>query len=211
MHALRRPLPYREYNVALILIAVNFFVFFVTNVRPQMLTYLAMNPVLVLRGGYFWTPFTYMFVHANMNHVLFNMLGLFFFGTQVERRIGSLEFLAFYLVTGLLAGLFSLAVYWYTGGYMVFLLGASGAIFATLLAFATFFPGAYIYLFFVLPVKAPYLVIGYTVLELFNSVAGRGGNVAHFTHLAGFVFAFLYLFARLQINPIQVFLNSRRY
>lgn len=207
---LRKRLPYRNFNAAFILIGVNLFIFFITQIAPQTVLVLAMNPVAVVSRGFFWQPLTYMFAHAGITHILFNMLGVFFFGTQVEARLGSYEFLLFYGVSGLLAGLFSLGFYWITGNVGVILLGASGAVFAVLLAFATLFPDAVIFLFGIIPIRAPILVIGYTFIELFSQVGGGRGNVAHFTHLAGFFFAFLYFVIRLGINPIRVFIDDMR-
>lgn len=207
---LRKRLPYRNFNAAFILIGINLFVFFVTQIAPQTILYLAMNPMAVVDRGLIWQPFTYMFAHAGITHILFNMLGIFFFGTQVEARLGSYEFLLFYGLTGLLAGLFSLGFYLMTGNVGVILLGASGAVFAVLLAFATLFPDAVIFLFGIIPIRAPILVIGYTFIELFSQIGGTRGNVAHFTHLAGFFFAFLYFVLRLRINPIRVFIDDMR-
>jgi membrane associated rhomboid family serine protease len=207
---LRRPLPYNHYNAAFIIIGVNVLVYLITRISPQSIQFLAMNPVLVIRDGWWWTPFSYMFAHAGLTHILFNMLGILFFGTQVERRMGSNEFLLFYLGTGLLAGLFSLGFYWLTGNMGVFLLGASGAVFSVLLAFATFFPSAMIYIFGIIPIRAPILVLGYTAIELFAQISGGGGNIAHLTHLAGFFFAFLYFVLRMGVNPVRVMLEDMR-
>jgi membrane associated rhomboid family serine protease len=201
----RRPLPYHNGNITFILIGINLVVFFLTSVFGNVVNFVAMNPVLTVARGFWWQPFTYMFAHSGITHLAFNMLGLFFFGTQVERELGSWEFLLFYLLSGVLAGLFSLAVYWFTGSFYVFLLGASGAVFAVLLAFATFFPDVEIYLFGILPIRASILVLGYTGIELFSQMSGRGGNVAHLTHLAGFGFAYLYFLVRHRINPWKQF------
>ena len=198
-------MPYYNGNITFILIGINIFVFFLANIDTRFVNYLAMNPVLTVARNFWWQPFTYMFAHSGLSHLLFNMLGLFFFGTQVERELGSWEFLLFYLLTGVLAGFFSLAVYWFTGSYYVFLLGASGAVFAVLLAFATFFPNAEIYIFGILPVRAAVLVIGYTAIELFSQISGGRGNVAHLTHLAGFAFAYLYFLIRHRISPWKQF------
>ena len=188
-----------------ILIGINLLVFFLSNISPRFVSYLAMNPALTVMEGFIWQPVTYMFAHSGISHLVFNMLGLFFFGTQVEQQLGSWEFLLFYLLTGILAGLFSLAVYWLTGSMYVFLLGASGAVFAVLLAFATFYPNAEIFIFGIIPVRASILVIGYTAIELFSQMSGRGGNVAHLTHLAGFAFAYLYFVIRVGISPYRRF------
>jgi membrane associated rhomboid family serine protease len=210
VNLIRRPLPFRQFNVALILIGVNVLIFIVNQLVPQSLTVMAMNPYYVLGESFWWQIVSYMFVHGGLTHILFNMLGLFFFGTQVEQRMGSYEFLLFYMFTGVLAGLFSLGFYAATGNYMVFLVGASGAVFGVLLAFATFFPEAMIYVFGIIPIRAPILVLGYTAIELFSQFSGAGGNVAHFTHLAGFAFAYLYFLVRLRVNPVRVFLDTYR-
>jgi membrane associated rhomboid family serine protease len=88
-----------------------------------------------------------------------------------------------------------------TGNYFITLMGASGAIFAVQLAFAAFFLDSILYLWGILPLRAPVMVIGFTALELFLMFSGFGGNVAHATHLAGFGFAWLYFLIRLGINP----------
>jgi membrane associated rhomboid family serine protease len=80
-------------------------------------------------------------------------------------------------------------------------MGASGAIFAVELAYAVFYPDSIIYLWGILPLRAPVMVLGFTALELFSSVFGINRGVAHLTHLAGFGFAWLYLLIRMGINP----------
>jgi membrane associated rhomboid family serine protease len=207
----QRPLSFQYYNAAFILIGINVAVFLLGFVAPSILNRMALIPAAIIVRTWIWTPFTYMFVHGGTWHLLFNMLGLFFFGVQLERRIGSHEFLLFYLLSGTLAGLLSFAVYVLTGTFNVALIGASGAVFAVLLAFATYFPHANILLFGILPIRAPILVLGYAGLELFNMLGRTGGNVAHMTHLIGFGVAFLYLIVRMRINPITVFKNSSRY
>ncbi|MEW5816328.1 MAG: rhomboid family intramembrane serine protease [Spirochaetota bacterium] len=209
---LKKQFSYKYYNAAIAIIIVNVALFLINSVSPQTRAFTALNPILVVKYKYIWQVVTYMFTHASITHILFNMLGLFFFGTQVERRMGSHEFLLFYLVSGFIAGLFSLAVYWFTGAYQVWLLGASGAVYAVLLAFATYFPGAIIYIFGFFPVRAPILVIGYAAIELFSQFFSLRSGVAHLTHLAGFGIALLYFLIRVGINPIKVFFgNSRNY
>ena len=207
----QRPFRFTYYNAAFVIIGVNVGVHLLMSVVPGLINRMALIPALIVVENWVWTPFTYMFVHGGMWHLLFNMLGLFFFGVQLERRIGSHEFLLFYLLSGTLAGLLSFLVYVATGTYNIALIGASGAVFAVLLAFATYFPTATILLFGFIPVRAPILVIGYAGLEMFNMVSRTRGNVAHMTHLLGFAVAFVYLVVRLRINPITVFRQSSRY
>lgn len=204
----RRPLPRSYFYATLAIIAGNLAVFLLTEINRESLGFLAMNPVAVVAEGAWWQVFTYMYAHGDVSHVLFNMLGLFFFGTAVEEEIGSWEFLTFYHVTGVLAGLASLGIYWVTGQYGVYLLGASGAVFAVTLAFAAFRPHARVLVFFIIPLRARSLVILYAAFEVFSQIFNPYGGVAHLTHLAGFVFAFLYLLVRLRVNAWKEFWAS---
>ncbi|MBL8968053.1 MAG: rhomboid family intramembrane serine protease [Spirochaetaceae bacterium] len=205
---LRRPFRYSNNSIALWLIGANILVFALRLLAPELAYLLALNPLAVLSGK-LWQPLTYMFLHADLSHLLVNMLGLLFFGTQVERELGSREFLLYYLVTGFLAGLFSFAAYLLTGAYGVFLLGASGAVFAVLLAFAAIYPTAEIYVWGILPVRAPLLVIGYTLIEIFSELFSFRSSVAHLTHLAGFGFGWLYFLVRFGVNPGRRFFPRR--
>ncbi|HOE84844.1 MAG TPA: rhomboid family intramembrane serine protease [Sphaerochaeta sp.] len=193
---------YRNFTLALVIL--NIIVYVVTSlIYPRATFYLAMIPSLVLHG-WLWQFVTYMFVHGGFSHLLFNMLSLYIFGSMVERRIGSKEFLLFYLLTGTLSGVVSFISY-YLSGTNVILVGASGAIYGVLLMFAVFFPYSRIYVFGILPVRAPILVVVYALIELYSQVFSRGGSVAHLTHLSGLVIAYLYCRIRMRINPFDVF------
>jgi membrane associated rhomboid family serine protease len=162
-----------------------------------------MIPLAILGRGWVWQFVTYMFVHdpRSISHLLFNMFALFIFGRHVERHMGSREFLLYYLLTGVLAGIFSFLSYIFTGNVLITLMGASGAVFAVQLAFAAFFPDSIIYIWGILPLRAPVMVLGFTALELFFMFTGFNANVAHATHLAGFGFGWLYFLVRFGINP----------
>ncbi len=209
MNLIRRPFRYRYDNAVLILIGVNLLAFLVQNLIPRSTAYLALNALAVTRNGALWQFVTYMFAHGGISHLVFNMLGLFFFGSQVERYMGTKEFVLFYLVTGTLAGFFSFLVYWFTGAYFILLLGASGAVFAVQLAYATFFPNSIVYVWGIFPLRAPVLVLGFTAIELFSSIFGSRSGVAHLTHLAGFAFAWLYFLVRFGANPWNSLVGRR--
>jgi len=205
---IRRPFRYSYRNLSIWLIAINVLAFAVEYIFPRATSYLAMTPVLVLSGAY-WQPLTYMFAHANLTHLLVNMLGLLFFGTAVEKELGSREFIVYYLLTGILAGVFSFAAYLLSGSAYTPLLGASGAVFAVLLAFATLQPNAQILIWGIIPVRAPIMVLGYTLIELFSQVLGASSGIAHMTHLAGFAIGWLYFLARFGVNPWRRFFPRR--
>lgn len=208
-YTVRKPFYYSYENYLLYIIGLNFFVFLLTSIKPGLLATLAMNPVFVITKHAYWQFITYMFSHANMSHIFFNMLGLFFFGFQVERRMGSREFLLFYFFCGIAAGLFSFLVYYYTGNFRVFLLGASGVVYAVLFAYAIYFPDSIIFIMGIIPLKAIYMVIGYTAIELFSHVTNPYSGIAHLTHLAGFAFAYIYFMFRLGINPADILFRRR--
>ena len=202
MNIIRQPFRYENNGTVYWLIGLNILVYvaiYFLGFR-DLIYYLSMIPGLVMKG-WIWTFVTYMFVHGGFSHILFNMFALFIFGVPVERQMGSREFLLFYFVTGALAGVFSFVVYFFTGAPTVVLMGASGAIFAVELAYAVFFPDSIIYLWGILPLRAPVMVLGFTALELASSVFGVRNGVAHLTHLAGFAFAWLYFLIRFGMNP----------
>ncbi len=197
----RKPFRYAFYNAALVLIGVNVLAFLATSANRNLVGLLSMNPELVIDYGYWWQVFTYQFVHGGLQHLVGNMIGILFFGVAVERRIGSREFLLFYLLSGTLSGLLSLAAYVATGMWGVFLMGASGAVFSVLLAYATLYPTSTIYLWLVVPVPAPLLVLGYAGIETYLLVTGTRSGVAHATHLFGFAVAWVYFVVRFGVNP----------
>jgi membrane associated rhomboid family serine protease len=128
---------------------------------------------------------------------------------QLERRMGSTEFLLYYFVCGIGAGIATVFINHATGQGMIPVVGASGAIFALLLAFAAFFPDARIFIFGILPIRAPVAVAGYAVLEIVFQFTNFQSGVAHLTHLAGLAFGYLYLVVRYGMNPIAIFFKRQ--
>jgi len=147
-------------------------------------------------SGYFnpYQLITYMFTHADFNHLFFNMFALFMFGASVETFWGQKRFLTYYLTTGIGAGIVQLISLYCAGITLpVPTIGASGSVFGLLLAFGMLFPNTPLYLMFIpIPIKAKYMVIGYGLIEFWFGVANRSGdNVAHFAHLGGMLFGIL--------------------
>ena len=138
-----------------------------------------------------WTAVTYMFVHITFGHLFTNALVLFFFGPPLESKWGGRFFLKYYLACGLGGAAFHLALASLIGPTPM--IGASGAIFGLLLAFALNWPDAEIYLYFLFPVKAKWFVGVLGVFTLFATVRGGGGGVAHWAHLGGLVSGFVVL------------------
>jgi membrane associated rhomboid family serine protease len=167
------------------LIFANAGVFLLQNLFPPAIEPLLLRPELLLVRP--WAAFTYMFLHGSFMHLLVNMFGLFIFGPRVEERLGARRFLWLYLLSGLGGALLSLL----TPGAAI--LGASGALFGVMYAFAHFWPDAGILIFpFPFPVPARVFVLFAVGASLFFGVRG-GGGIAHFAHLGGFVAAWLFL------------------
>ncbi|MFA5513909.1 MAG: rhomboid family intramembrane serine protease [Sphaerochaetaceae bacterium] len=202
LNLLNRKFRYTNTNATLKLVIINVLVFLMTSFSYRLVYILSLVPAYIIYNKWYWQVFTYMFVHGGFSHLLFNMFGLYIFGRAIERSLGTREFLLFYFVTGSLSGIFSLFAY-ILSGTNVILMGASGAIYAILLAFATLYPHSTIFVFGLIPMRAPVMVILYAFLEISNQIRGSSAGVAHLTHLAGFAFAYLYFVVRLKINPIK--------
>lgn len=172
------------------LLIANFGIWLALQVLPASLVeWLAFSVDDLLRRP--WTPLTYMFVHVDFMHVLMNMLVLFFFGPPLENKWGGRFFLRYYLVTGLGGALFAVLLYSLVGPAPM--IGASGAIFGLLLAFALNWPDAKIYLYFLFPVPAKWFVAVLGIFTLLSTLGASGGGVAHWAHLGGLVTGLVYL------------------
>ena len=187
------------------LIAANVAAFVITSLLPGLKGYLGLVPALVLSQFWLWQLVTYMFLHGGIFHILFNMLALWMFGAELERIWGTRYFLKFYFVTGIGAGaltvLFSLLPFDFAHQVQLSnTMGASGAVYGLLLAFAMYFPDRPILLVvFAVPAKIAVTILG--GIALFSSLSESGG-VANATHLGGLIVSYLFL-KGVRIHPIS--------
>lgn len=162
------------------LIVANVAVFFLQNIfAPVFTNVFALQPRLVVEDFFVWQLGSYMFLHGGFMHLLFNMFMLWIFGSTIESVWGARNFLRYYIVCGIGGGLLHMIVAYNQG-----VIGASGAVFGLYLAYAMMFPNNYIYLYFLFPIKAKYLVTGVAVLQLAQGISGEAG-IAYFAHLGG--------------------------
>src|SRR5262245_12711667 len=166
-----------------VLIGTNVVMFFITAFVPSLTLLLGLSPTAVLTRGYVWQLVTYMFLHGGIFHILFNMLALWMFGTELERMWGTQYFLKFYFVTGIGAAvltiLFSMLPFDVSRQvYVSNVIGASGAIYGLLLAYGLYFPDRPIYMYFLFPVPAKIFVLIMGLIAFYSSVAGANGGVA---------------------------------
>lgn len=169
-------------RLLIVTIAAHVVLFYIV---PGLIGYFVLIPVLLPQRP--WTIVSYMFVHAGWLHLLFNMLGLFFFGPRLESRLGSRDFLLLYFLSGI--GGAALSVIFSPTAAIV---GASGAVFGILLGFARYWPTEPIYIYGIIPVQARWLVLALAIFSLYAGFSG-GGRIAHFAHLGGFVAGYLFL------------------
>ena len=172
---------------------------------------------------------TYMFMHADFQHIFFNMFAVWMFGRTLEQVLGPRRFLIYYMVCGIGAGLVQevvQCVQYFTelshydgvntglsvipmAEYlnMMTTVGASGAVYGILLAFGMLFPNTQMFVFPIpFPIKAKFFVIGYAVIGLFAGLGASGDGIAHFAHLGGMIFGFfLIMYWRKKNNNGQLY------
>ena len=172
----------------IIIMAALFFLQGVVSSRINL--YLGLVPLLVWKKFFLWQLFTYIFLHGGISHILFNLLALWMFGGELESYWGSGKFLRYFLFCGIGAGICTVV---FSPYQIIPVVGASGAIYGILLAFGWLFPNRPIYMYFIVPIPAKYFVIIFGLIELYMSIEGTGGGVAHLTHLGGLIFGVLYM------------------
>ena len=177
------------------LLIANFAVFLLQIAGgPEFTRLFGLHSPSVIGRLHLWQFATYMFLHGNVFHIAINMFLLFMFGRELEEMWGGKNFLKFYLVCGTGAGI---VTYFFTMGTNILTIGASGAVFGILVAYAVIFPEREItlFLFFVLPLqlKAKHLVMILGFLEFLHVLAGTEDGIGHYAHLGGAVIGFIYL------------------
>ena len=200
--------------VAVTLVIVNTLIF-LTSVIIGNIAANGENPFIAsgrmefdpVTNGEYYRFISAMFLHSGVQHLISNMVLLYFMGEMVENKTGSVRFAIIYLVSGIMGNVVSFGYEWIT--YTRYTsVGASGAVYAVLFAYAVFFPRSVFFVWGIIPVPAPVMVFIYALIEIGSQFFGRGSNVAHMTHLFGFLAAWLYFVIRMGIHPLKVWKNS---
>jgi membrane associated rhomboid family serine protease len=188
-----------------LLLITNVVLFFMNMIVGDAMTLrLGLSPQAVFEQMALWQPVTYMFLHSTggIGHILFNMLALWMFGTELERTWGTRFFTKYYFITGIGAAATTMAVGWFSDSvYYSITVGASGAIYGLLVAYAIYFPHRTIY-YIIFPIPARVFVIIAGAIAFLSSMGGPGGGVAHAAHLGGLVVGYLYL-KGLRLRPLD--------
>jgi membrane associated rhomboid family serine protease len=182
------------------LLIINTAVFLITTLVARQFgddfRLLALAPVAVVQHFAIWQLVTYLFLHGGLTHLLFNMLALWMFGTPLERDWGTRQFLKYYFICGIGAGICDVAMNAAMGNWLTSTIGASGAIYGLLLAFGVCYPEQTVLMGFLFPIKAKYMVMIYAAIELYLSV-GVNNGISNIAHLGGMVVGLIYLKSRL--------------
>jgi len=155
---------------------------------PSFIDKFGLEPYQVTHQFYIWQLVTYIFLHGGILHILFNMLGLWMFGTDLERLWGTREFTKFFFICGIGGGLFKTLL---SPSNTQVTIGASGAILGLLVAYGFLFPERTIILY-IFPIKVKWFVIGTAVITVLSSVSG-GGGTDYRVHLGGMLIAVVYM------------------
>ncbi len=189
-HYHMRPKLFQGAIKILIIINLSVFAFYnILGLNQFFYNIFGLVPRYVWSKGFVWQLFTYMFIHGSFMHIFMNMFVLWMFGMELERHWGKKEFLKYYLVTGIGSGLIT---FLFSLTSPIPVVGASGAIYALLLAFAMMFPDRKIYIYFLFPVKAKYFVLVIGLITFFSSFNSVGSGISHLTHLGGLIIGYLY-------------------
>lgn len=184
-----------------ILLWTNIALWVVSLFVPKIVDWLGLAPQLVVEKHFLWQPVTYMFLHARTpTHILFNMLILWMFGVELERMWGTRYFVKFYAVAGIGAGLTTILVSMLPFAitretYVATTIGASGALYGLMLAWALYYPNRPILMFLLFPIPAKYFVAILGGIAFLTSLQG-GSTIAETTHLGGLLVGYLYLRGR---------------
>ena len=162
-----------------------------------------MVPILITTKFFVWQFLTATFLHSDFFHILFNMLGIFFFGPDLEWQWGRNRFLGVYLAIGILANVFAYLLDIHAASVT---LGASGAVFGILGAYAALYPNRQL-IFLIFPIKAKWLVLFYFIFSLLGTAGLEGtGGTAYAVHLAGIVLGVLYV--KFRWEPLTSFFRN---
>ena len=179
-------------NAIKVIISVNFGIFVLQSLSQSEALFFplfGLVPKLVWSDRMVWQPFTYLFLHGGVWHILINMFVLWMFGGELERLWGKHEFLKFYFITGIGSGLVTML---FDLQSMTPIVGASGAVYGVLLAYGLTYPNRTVYLYGIIPVKSIWFVLGIGFIAFMSSFNNMS-QISHMTHLSGMLIGYFML------------------
>jgi len=180
------------------IVYTNVAVFVLTALAPRVVDWVGLVPADVVERLRVWQIATYLFVHGGLFHILFNMLALWMFGVDLERRWGTPAFARYYFVTGIGAGVCVVLVSLLPlagarASYAIPTIGASGAIYALIMAWAIVFPDREILFMFLFPLRTRVFALLVGAIAFYSALGASGTGVSNIAHLGGLAIGYLYL------------------
>ena len=191
-----------------ILVSINFGIFVlqtISGAESLFFPLFGLVPKLVWSQFMLWQPFTYLFFHGGVWHVLINMFVLWMFGSELERLWGKVHFLRFYFITGIGAGLLTML---FGLDSITPIVGASGAVYGILLAYGLTYPNRTIYLYGIIPIKSLWFIIGIGTIAFISSFDG-GSQISQLTHLSCMVIGYFVLKKPVRLNDLWFSIRKR--
>ena len=197
-------------NGVKLLLIMNIAVFILMEISGQkniLFQIFGLVPRAVFQEYKLWQTLTYLFIHGGFIHILFNMFVLWMFGKDLEIDWGKNEFLIFYFVCGIGAGLITVLI---SMNSFVPIVGASGAIYGVLVAYGFTYPNRIVYLYGLFPLKVKYLILGLGVIAFFASLSAAQSSVSHITHLSGMIIGIIYILFNFRWKKIRLWYIKMR-
>mgnify|MGYP001410475957 FL=1 len=188
-------------NAIKILVSINIVIFILQSLSQSnnlFFPLFGLVPKLVWSDLMIWQPFTYLFFHGGVWHVLINMFVLWMFGSELERLWGKERFIKYYFITGIGAGITTML---FDLNSTTPIVGASGAVYGVLLAYGFIYPNRTVYLYGIIPIKSLWFVLGIGLIAFFSSFNNMS-QISHITHIAGMIIGYFLLKKPFQISEV---------
>ena len=204
------PSPLSVPNGVKILLIINIIVFILIEISGQrniLFQLFGLVPRSVIHEYKIWQTCTYLFIHGGLLHIIFNMLVLWIVGKDLELEWGKNNFLTFYFICGVGAGLVTVII---NTQSFIPVVGASGAIYGVLVAYGFTYPNRIVYLYGLFPLQVKYLVLGLGLIAFFASLSTSTSNISHITHLSGMLIGITYIFLKYKWKNIHLWYIKMR-
>ena len=204
------PSPLALPNGVKILLIINIIVFILIEISGQrniLFQLFGLVPRSVIYEYKIWQICTYLFIHGGLLHIIFNMLVLWIIGKDLELEWGKNNFLTFYFICGVGAGLITVII---NTQSFIPVVGASGAIYGVLVAYGFTYPNRIVYLYGLFPLQVKYLVLGLGLIAFFASLSTSTSNISHITHLSGMLIGITYIFLKYKWKYIYLWYIKMR-
>ena len=194
---MRDETPGRAWSPTIVILVINVVVFLLeasgsTQAQRLFQQYGAVS-LEGMKHGFVWQLLTYQFMHGGLTHLLLNSIGLYLFGRYMEMMLGRNTFLKLYLLSGVAGGVLQLLLALVSPRFAGPMVGASAGICGLVAAFSLLSPGSLIYIFFIIPLRAQYVLPLTIVVSLVMIIMPSNDGVAHGAHLGGTLFGYAYL------------------